>query len=149
MAGKRPFTPMIRHQLIRELIGLSVTNVMENTLQNINAAGIDSPQKVQDHPQNLVGYSPDFGPKVRALKKFLLERMYRHYRLIRMQTKAERFVSELFKAYIDEPKMLPTATQKRLEESSLHRVVTDYIAGMTDRYAFDEWQKLFDPYHRA
>jgi dGTPase len=147
--GEGAFTPMVRHELIRELIGLSVTNVTENTLRNIKSAGIDSPQKVQDQPDNVVGYSPDFGPMVLELKKFLLERMYRHYRLIRMQTKAERFISELFNAYIDEPKMLPTATQKQLEHASLHRVVTDYIAGMTDRYAFDEWQKLFDPYHRA
>jgi dGTPase len=75
--------------------------------------------------------------------------MYRHYRLMRMQTKAERFISEMFAAYMKEPNMLPEETQKRLDEAPLPRVITDYIAGMTDRYALDEWQKLFDPYRRV
>lgn len=144
-----PFTNIIRHEIIRELIGLSVTNVLEATAVNLRQHQIDSPEKVQTHPANLVTYMPDFAQKVRQLKLFLLERMYRSYRLIRMQTKAERFITELFEAYHKEPKMLPTNTQKRLEEAGLHRVITDYIAGMTDRYALDEWQKLFDPYHRA
>lgn len=144
-----PFTAMTRHEIVRELIGMSVSNVLEHTAVNLRQYQIDSPEKIQTHDTNLVDYSPEFGHKVKELKKFLLERMYRHYRLIRMQTKAERFITELFEAYLKEPKMLPTDTQKRLAESPLHRVITDYIAGMTDRYALDEWQKLFDPYRRA
>lgn len=145
----QPLPHITRHEIIRELIGQSVTDVLENTMNNINKNKIDSVEKVQQHESNLVGYSAEFGPKVRQLKKFLLDRMYRHYRLIRMQTKAERFITELFKAYIDEPKMLPTDTQKLLDKASISQVVTDYIAGMTDRYALAEWEKLFDPYHRA
>ena len=75
--------------------------------------------------------------------------MYRHYRLMRMQTKAERFITEIFNAYLKEPKMLPTKAQEKLGELPLPRVITDYIAGMTDRYALQEWQKLFDPYQAA
>jgi dGTPase len=101
------------------------------------------------HKEKVVNYSADFGAKIQALKKFLYERMYHHYRLVRMQGKAERFISELFNAYIKSPGMLPTETQMRLEIASVERVITDYIAGMTDRYALEEWQKLFDPYVRA
>ncbi len=144
-----PFTTLIRHEIVRELIGMSVTNVLEQTAVNLRHHQIDSPDKVQLHPANLVTYAPDFGQKVRHLKQFLLDNMYRHYRLVRMQNKAERFITQLFEAYINEPKMLPTDTQKRLEQADLHRVVADYLAGMTDRYALDEWQKLFDPYGRA
>lgn len=144
-----PFTPIVRHEIIRELIGLSVTNVLEQTAVNLRQFQIDSADKVQTHAANLVLYSPDVAPKVRQLKEFLLARMYRHYRLVRMQSKAERFITELFTAYTKEPKMLPTDTQKQLDHAALHRVVTDYIAGMTDRFALDEWQKLFDPYSRA
>jgi dGTPase len=144
-----PFTAIVRHEIIRELIGMSVTNVMEHTAVHLRQHQIDSPEKAQAHPTNLVSYSPDFALKVRQLKGFLLARMYRHYRLVRMQTKAERFITELFTAYTKEPKMLPTDTQKQLENAPLHRVVTDYIAGMTDRFALDEWQKLFDPYIRV
>jgi dGTPase len=150
--GWRPgsaFTSLHRHEIIRELIGRSVLDVMNRTSEVLTANGIDSPEKLQRHSTNVVGYSPDFGEKVRALKRFLYERMYRHYRLVRMQTKAERFVAELFAAYVKEPHMLPAETQERLAEASTERVVADYIAGMTDRYALDEWQKLYDPYIRA
>ena len=145
----KPLTHIIRHEIIRELIGQSVTNVLKNTMNNINEYAIDSVEKVQTHPNNLVNYDEKFGIKVRELKKFLLDRMYRHYRLIRMQTKAERFITELFNAYVQEPKMLPTDTQRLLDKLPISQVVTDYIAGMTDRYALAEWEKLFDPNHRA
>ncbi|RMG96225.1 MAG: deoxyguanosinetriphosphate triphosphohydrolase [Chloroflexi bacterium] len=143
------FTSIVRHELIRELIGVSVTDVLQHTAAQLAKHQIDSPDKVQLHSENLVGYSPEFGEKIRELKRFLLERMYRHYRLMRMQVKAERFISQIFEAYMKEPKMLPASTQERLKDTPLPRVVTDYIAGMTDRYALDEWQKLFDPYVRA
>jgi dGTPase len=68
---------------------------------------------------------------------------------MRMQIKAERFISELFQAYMKEPRMLPISTQMNLDDSPLPRVIADYIAGMTDRYALEEWQKLFDPYRHA
>lgn len=151
-AGWRPgesFTSMHRHEIIRELIGRSVGDVMTRTGAMLSAHAIDSPEKLQRHAENVVGYSDEFGPRVRALKRFLYERMYRHYRLVRMQTKAERFVAGLFEAYVKEPHMLPAETQSRLSEASTERVVADYIAGMTDRYALDDWQKLYDPYIRA
>ena len=66
-----------------------------------------------------------------------------------MATKAERFVADLFEAYVKEPHMLPRETQERLAHASTERVVADYVAGMTDRYALDDWQKLYDPYIRA
>ena len=147
--SERPLPPIVRHELIRELIGQSVMNVLEHTSQNLIDNQIDSPEKVQTHSENLVAYAPAFKVKVRQLKKFLLDSMYRHYRLIRMQTKAERFITELFQAYEQEPNMLPSDTKKKLAEAPLHKVITDYIAGMTDRYALDEWEKLYNPYRRA
>lgn len=143
------FPTITRHEIVRELIGQSVLDVLGCTAENLSRYQLDSPDKVQLHEENVVGYSADFGAKILQLKKFLYERMYRHHRLVRMQVKAERFISELFHAYMKEPKMLPEATQQRLEEAPLPRVITDYIAGMTDRYALDEWQKLFNPYTNA
>jgi dGTPase len=152
VAGWKPgehFSSMHRHEIIRELIGRSVGDVMGRTAEALDTYEIDSPERLQRHPENVVGYTPEFGRKVRALKKFLFDRMYRHYRVMRMQTKAERFVAELFDAYVKEPHMLPGETQARLETASVERVVADYIAGMTDRYALDDWQRLYDPYIRA
>ena len=143
------FTPLARHEVIRELIGLVMTDVLQTTSANLEQQNIDSPEKLQAHSTTVVGYSDTLYPEVRALKNFLYQRMYRHYRLMRMQSKAELFLSNLFNAYVQEPRMLPTETQSKLETLPVQRVVTDYIAGMTDRYALDEYQRLFDPYTRA
>ncbi|MBP7997757.1 MAG: deoxyguanosinetriphosphate triphosphohydrolase [Chloroflexi bacterium] len=146
--GKQ-FNNLIRHQLIRELVGLLVSDVVMTTSAILTAEGIDAAAKVETHPTTVVHFSPEVQTRVKQLKGFLYERMYRHYRLMRMQAKAERFVTELFEAYVKEPRMLPTETKKRLTHTPLPQVVTDYIAGMTDRYALQEWQRLFDPFTLA
>jgi dGTPase len=144
-----PFGELTRREVVRELIGMMVTDVVETAAALLAEGKIDTPEKLQLRPSNSVDYSADLSRKVRPLKDFLYQHMYRHYRLMRMQTKAERFVKEIFEAYLKEPLMLPEKTRARMEHTSLHRVITDYIAGMTDRYALQEWEKLFDPYHRA
>ncbi|MDT8307065.1 MAG: deoxyguanosinetriphosphate triphosphohydrolase [Anaerolineae bacterium] len=145
----QPFNELIRREIIRELIGAFVVDVITMTSEVLESNQLDSPEAVQLFERNIVGYSPEMAAKVRQLKDFLYENMYRHYRLVRMQVKAERFVSELFEAYMLEPGMLPAKTQARLEHLPAERVVGDYVAGMTDRYALDEWEKLFDPYRKA
>lgn len=152
MAGWQPgepFSSMIRHEIIRELIGRSVEDVLVTTDRVLLSAELDSPQDVQLYQQNVVGYSPEFDERISQLKRYLYQNMYRHYRLVRMQEKAERIVADLFNAYLKEPAMLPTEVQARLDDNDLFRVIADYLAGMTDRYALDEWHKLFDPYALA
>ena len=143
-----PFTEMIRHEMIRELVGFSVNNIVETTDARLQAAGINSPDGVQLHDSNIVGYSDAIQQEIKQLKAFLLQNMYRHYRLMRMTNKAERFIGDIFEAYIKEPAMLPTKTQAKLKTDSKERVICDYIAGMTDRYALDEWERLLMPYAR-
>lgn len=145
----RPFNDVDRRGIIRELIGAFVVDVVTTTSRVLESNNLDSPLAVQQFDDNVVGYSPEMGRMVRQLKDYLYENMYRHYRLIRMQVKAERFVAALFEAYASEPGMLPTQTQEQLEHLPVERVVCDYIAGMTDRYALEEWEKLFDPYRKA
>lgn len=145
----QPFGEITRREVIRELIGLMVTDVVDTAAANLTRRAIDTPEKLQLQDKNLVHYSASLALKVRPLKDFLYEHMYRHYRLMRMQTKAEHFVEQIFQAYIAEPRMLPEKTQARLEHAPLHQVVTDYVAGMTDRFALQEWEKLFDPYRRV
>jgi dGTPase len=143
------FTEIDRREIIRELIGMMVTDVVKKTAENLAAHEVDSPEQLQLLPVNVVEYSAEFGRDIRELKTFLYQHMYRHYRLMRMQTKAEHFISEVFEAYMKEPRMLPEQTQAYLKAASRPQVITDYIAGMTDRYALDEWEKLFDPYRKA
>ena len=79
------------------------------------------------------------------LKYFLYQNLYRHFRVIRMSMKAEQIVSSLFDAYYKEPEMLPRHVQNSIDHRGVERTICDYIAGMTDRYAIVEYQKLFDP----
>jgi dGTPase len=95
--------------------------------------------------RRLVAYSPPVAAGVRELKEFLFANMYRHYRVVRMGDKAGRILRDLFESYVREPGQLPPHFQGQLERDGVHRVVCDYIAGMTDRFAVDEHQKLFDP----
>jgi dGTPase len=83
--------------------------------------------------------------KNRGLKDFLFDRLYRHHRVIRMQVKAQRLIRRLFRAYLDEPGQLPLEIQARFADERPERVICDYIAGMTDRFAIQEHRKLFDP----
>jgi dGTPase len=83
------------------------------------------------------------------MRKFLVENLYRHYRVVRMSSKASRFITSLYDVYLDKTDQLPPTTQSRLKKEEKHRVVCDYIAGMTDRYALDEYKKFFEPYERV
>jgi dGTPase len=85
----------------------------------------------------------------RELKDFLYKNLYQNHRVIRMQVKAERIISDLFTAYQKHPLMLPKHIQNGIEKKGLERSICDYIAGMTDRFAIDEHQKLFDPMQRS
>jgi dGTPase len=144
------FTELIRHRLIRRFIGLLVTDLVTETHRRLEMWRPDSPEAVRSLHENIVAFSPEVERMTRELKTFLLERLYRHPRVIRMQKKAERVVAELFQAYVAEPAQLPLEVQARLEEGEdLYRVVCDYIAGMTDRFALQEYAKMFDPYERV
>jgi dGTPase len=144
-----PFDAITRREVIRELIGIMVKDVLDTTASNLAQRQIDSVEALQLQDRNLVTYSAELAVPIRALKDFLYERMYRHHRLMRMQAKAERVIVEMYEAYIGEPRMLPAKVKELVTSSSAPRVIADYIAGMTDRYAMEEWEKLFDPYRRA
>lgn len=137
---------MMRHRMIRHLVGIEVSDVVNATNTRIKESGVDSPLAVQQLSYNLLGHSEDMTRRNRELKDFLYAKLYRHPRVVRMAVKAERIISDLFNAYIDEPAILPTHVQALREERSLERIACDYIAGMTDRYAVDEHRKLFDPF---
>jgi len=144
------FDELSRHRLIRRLIGLLVNDVIIATNDRIEAANPQSMQDLQEMPHNVIGHSERMAAMTREMKAYLFENMYRHYRVVRMAQKAEHFITSLFQAYISEPAQLPKSIQVRWKngDDSLARVVCDYIAGMTDRYALQEYEKLFNPFTR-
>ncbi|MCX6081742.1 MAG: deoxyguanosinetriphosphate triphosphohydrolase [Chloroflexi bacterium] len=135
-----------RHRMIRHLVGLMVTDMVKTTDQRLRESGAKSALELQKLNYNVIGYSEDMQRRNRELKDFLFQKLYRHYRVIRMQVKAENIIKSLFDAYTTEPAMLPTQFQKIVPMRGLHRTVCDYIAGMTDRFAIEEHQRLFDPF---
>jgi dGTPase len=136
---------LIRHQMIRHLIGLEVSDLVHTTDGRLRESGARSVEELQALPYNVAGYSEDMHRRNRQLKDFLYANLYRHHRVVRMAVKAERSVSDLFAAYCSEPEILPFHVQASIPEYGLERTVCDYIAGMTDRFAIEEYQKLFDP----
>ena len=140
---------MARRRTVRFLINQLVTDVINTIEGQLREQHIEAPENIRSAGNNLACFSAEMAPQNRQLKEFLLERLYRHYRVIRMQVKAQRLIRRLFRAYLDEPRQLPPEIQCRVADGSPERVVCDYVAGMTDRFAIQEYRKLFDPATRG
>ena len=142
----------LRHETIRRMINTLVSDLVEQTGARLRKLKPKHPDEVRAMSKPLVG----FGEKVQAenleLKRFLREQLYRHHEVYRMTVKAQRVVKDLFGALFADPRLLlpefsvqAEAAQQESGNNGRARVVADYIAGMTDRYAIDEYERLFDP----
>ena len=142
---------MMRHRFIRRLVGVEVLDAIRGTEQAIRAAGVHTLDELRHLPHNVAGYSAEIGEENLELKRYLFQNFYRHYRVVRMATKAERTLTRLFEAYVGQPLQLPPETLRSAERhpEGLYRVVCDYVAGMTDRFAVEEHKRLFDPEERV
>ena len=137
--------------IIRNLINLQVTDLIKNSLKNIKKMGINSPNDVKKIPIRLISFSKSMQADREELRRFLFETLYCHWRVLRMSDKAKRFIKALFYVYLNNPEIIPPSFRKKVRKDSkgLKRIICDYIAGMTDRYALEEYKKLFDPYERV
>jgi dGTPase len=140
---------MLRHAVVRELIGHYIADCLHTTDRKLQALDIQSVDGVRRAERGLCSLSAEAHAEFQALKAYLLKHMYRHYRVIRMQEKARIIITGLFNAYMTTPEQLPDWIQAHIDGENKARVICDYIAGMTDRFATDEHQKLFDPYTRV
>ena len=137
-------------QTVRSIINTYVTDLVMQTEKNLKEAEIKNVDDVHSTKAKLVTTSPGFDRKNREIKAFLREKMYKHYRVERMADKAERIMESLFKTYLKNPKILPPEVfEKTKREGELERTICDYIAGMTDRFALDEYNKLFNPLEKV
>ena len=139
------FDDLMRHRFIRWLVGQQVTDFVKTTDANLQALTIDSVERLRAQGKPVTEFSPEMDRKNRILKDYLMENFYLHYRVSRMAAKAERVLEELFNAYMNNPRVLPKNVRLRMSDEEQARVIADYIAGMTDRFALDEHQRLFDP----
>jgi dGTPase len=129
------------HETLRRMISLMARDLVQTTAQAIERCGVSSLEAVRASPR-LVGHSEALAPELHALKRFLHENLYRHYKVFRMTEKATRIIGDLFGAFMAEPRLLPPQDQEvaRIDKP---RAIADYIAGMTDRYAIKEHRRLF------
>lgn len=136
-------------QTVSALIGLLIGDLCATVTQNLNEFGINNLDDLRRVNRPVVHFSESISLRNLELKRFLFKELYRHHKVDKMRVKAEIFITRLFETYIHHPNLLPPKYQARFDQSGLHRVVCDYIAGMTDRFALDEYKRLFEPYERV
>jgi dGTPase len=129
------------HETVRRMINSLVQDLCQQSRKNISEA---NPENVEDvrMAHALIAFSPEMQQQQLELKQFLRNNLYRHYRVNRMSSKAQRIIRELFTAFHEDPALMPEEFQVRAKEEHA-RAVADYIAGMTDRYAIREYRRLF------
>lgn len=149
-AHRDPETPtrFLRPRMTSALIHAQVTDLVKTSHRELLDRGVQSPEDVRSFPGKLIQFSPEMDAMNAELKSFLMKNLYRHHRVMRMTTKARKFLSELFGLYVSRPELMPPTFADRMASESAERVVCDYIAGMTDRYALDEYRKLFMPWEK-
>lgn len=140
--------PRLIHESIRRMIDRMVRDVVEETRTRLSVAMVGSADDVRALGRPAVAFSEAMRSLDRGLKQFLFERMYRHYRVNRMSSKARRVVQDLFRLFLAEPECLPDEWRAQAAggETERARLIADYLAGMTDRFALDEHRRLFDTY---
>jgi dGTPase len=140
--------PRLIHESIRRMIDRMVRDMVAETGARLADCAVKSADDIRALGRPVAAFSDAMRDNDRALKRFLFERMYRHYRVNRMSLKARRVVRELFQAFIAEPECLPSEWRAAAEgnKAATARTIADYLAGMTDRFALDEHRRLFDTY---
>ena len=136
-------------QTIRRLVNMEVLDLLSETEKRIKKFKVKNFSQVSNIPERIVSFSKTMDQKRKPMKDFLIGNLYNHYKVVRMHDKAGRFIHDLFKAYLGCPDQLPPTAKSRLKKEGEHRAICDYIAGMTDRYALDEYKKFFEPYERV
>ena len=135
------------HEGVRRLIGVMVEDLLAETARRLKALAPKRLEDIRNHHQPVAGFSESMRANDKQIKAFLFANMYRHYKLNRMTSKGRRVVKDLFGLLLNEPECLPTEWRSGAGapgSAETARLVADYIAGMTDRYALDEHHQLFD-----
>ena len=139
--------PRLRHETIRRVINTLISDLIAETRRRIAALDPIDVDAIRRAKQRVVLFSPPFAEANQAIKDFLFARMYRHWRVNRMTSKARRLTEEVFRLLHADPSLLPDDWRARAGERGSLRaaaIVGDYVAGMTDRFAMDEHRRLTD-----
>ena len=135
------------HEALTRVFNLMVNDVLLESNKNLSFFSGLSSNAIRSHSEPVIGFSADFLIQVSKIREFLFEKMYRHWKVNRLRFKASRVVKDLFLMFFEQPDILPEdwgMTAKRLDDKMRARLISDYIAGMTDQYALMEYRKLTD-----
>ncbi len=138
---------MQRHELVREMISVMIGDLVRQTHSNIAALNIETADDVRQAKRAMAHFSPELAEKHAIIKEFLFQHVYRHHTVNGSMSKARRVMRDLFDLMFDEPEVLPEEWRHQAEasdETGRARIICDYIAGMTDRFAMEEHRRLFD-----
>ncbi len=151
-AFARTVADLTDDQKVRRIVKLQIEMMVRDALsvagKDLEGLGIRTGDQVRDAPRRLIRLSEELDPKVRQLEALLMERVYRDHGVMRKTTKAQRFLNQLTAIYEADVQQLPPTYQAYTREFGVKRAVADYVAGMTDRFAMDEYRKLFEPFER-
>jgi dGTPase len=132
------------HELTRRVITGFIEDVMRESRRRIAESGVSSPAEVFHAQRALIGFSPELVEADRAIKSFLFPHVYRHANVVEVRKQADRILRALFSAYCAAPEEMSSFWAEGAARGDAPRVVADYIAGMTDRFALNEYRRLFD-----
>jgi dGTPase len=135
----------VKFRAIGGMMDATIGDAIESTQRAIASRGIDSPEAVRKAGGRLADFSPAMKERLAELRAFLLENVYLHPHVARMQSKAEGFVRRLFEWYRSNPKLLPIKYHARIERDGAERAIADYISGMTDSFCMAEYRRAFEP----
>lgn len=132
-----------RSRTISTLIGMMMDDLLKNSYKQLEKLGLETLEDVRNCKEMPIQFSEEMARIKKSLEKFLYQKLYRDYRVNRMMFKAELCIENLFKYFVSHTDSLPSDFQKIGEKDGIHRAVSDYIAGMTDRYAWQAYEELF------
>jgi dGTPase len=140
----------VRLVAINRIVKAMIADLIETSRAKLAAASpADSLAARNDSRAPLIAFSIGMERDLEILQEYLFTKFYRHYRVVRMMDKAKRLLAALFDAYVERPELLPPEFQAWADREGIQRAVCDYLAGMTDRYAEQDYRKLFDPSERV
>lgn len=140
------------YEIVRRMIDEQIKDLIAESTAKISQANPQTIADIRQHKDSLISFSDDMFEMHLELKRFLRENLYRHYRVHRMSHKAGNVINKLFQAMLDDLRLMPPeyrdkakVEEEKLGDSGRARIVSDYVAGMTDRYAIKEYKRIFDP----
>lgn len=143
--GRSTRDKFVKYRAIGRMYDMHMMDAIDTTNKRLKQHAIRTLDDARRYPGRLVDFSDEFKARIEPLQQFLYKRVYRHPNTVRMATKAEKFILEMFRLYLDHPDQMPWKYQERIEQQGLRRVICDYISGMTDRYLMEEYKRAFEP----